>query len=86
MIKWIRPPPPHFCILQAIKNWTVGRPGNEAKLKVGQVNKFDIVVLVQGAVLKADEGIKVVLPPNCNNQWVDDTKSILAAKLTFEPL
>ena len=20
----------HFCILQAIKNWTVGRPGNEA--------------------------------------------------------
>ena len=21
----------HFCILQAIKNWTVGRPGNEAR-------------------------------------------------------
>ena len=26
--------PLHFCILQAIKNWTVGRPGNEAKAKV----------------------------------------------------
>ena len=50
-----------------------------------QVNKFDSVVLGQGAVLKADEGIKVVLPLSCNNQWVDDTKSILAAKLTFEP-
>ena len=24
-----------FCILQAIKNWTVGRPGNEAKLAYG---------------------------------------------------
>ena len=23
--------PLHFCILQATKNWTVGRPGNEAK-------------------------------------------------------
>ena len=24
----------HFCILQAIKNWTVGRPGNEATLRI----------------------------------------------------
>ena len=23
-------PPSSFCILQAVKNWTVGRPGNEA--------------------------------------------------------
>ena len=60
------------------KAWERGR--------VGQVNKFDIVVLGRGAVLKADEGIKVALPLNCNNQWVNDTKSMLTAKLTFEPL
>ena len=26
--------PLHFCILRAIKNWTVGRPGNEASVHV----------------------------------------------------
>ena len=30
--KWYQAFPLRFCILQAIKNWTVGRPGNEAKL------------------------------------------------------
>ena len=29
--KWYQAFPLRFCILQAIKNWTVGRPGNEAK-------------------------------------------------------
>ena len=33
MIKWIRAASFHFCTLQAIKNWTVGRPENEAKCR-----------------------------------------------------
>ena len=31
VIKWTKPSSFVFCILQMIKNWTVGRPGNEAK-------------------------------------------------------
>ena len=27
--KWYQPFPLHICILQAMRNWTVGRPGNE---------------------------------------------------------
>ena len=34
VIKWTRPSHLHFCILQAIKNWTVGRPGNKARLNI----------------------------------------------------
>ena len=30
MMKMDQAFPFHFCILQVIKNWTVGRPGNEA--------------------------------------------------------
>ena len=30
VIKWTRPSRLRFCILQVIKIWTVGRPGNEA--------------------------------------------------------
>ena len=28
----------HFCILQEIKNWTVGRPGNKARVYIEQAS------------------------------------------------
>ena len=34
VIKYTRPSPSVFFILQAIKNWTVGRPGNKARYNV----------------------------------------------------
>ena len=36
--------PLRFCILQAIKNWTVGRPGNEASFSVGfRINEEKVI-------------------------------------------
>ena len=33
VVRFTRPSSLHFCILQAIKNWNRGRPGNEAREK-----------------------------------------------------
>ena len=41
--KWYQAFPLRFCILQAIKNWTVGRPGNEASTATLSQEKWERV-------------------------------------------
>ena len=41
--------PLSFCILQTIKNWTMGRPGNEATVIVHMT--YNIVIYVLGPSL-----------------------------------
>ena len=43
MIKWTRPSPSVFCILQVIKNWTVERPENEATFVLCYVELCQLV-------------------------------------------
>ena len=68
--------PLHFCILQAIKNWTVGRPGNKATitktLSLQQSSQFCVCpTVVCSSTDNAPSSLPQLLPPQDKSHLKD---------------